>query len=354
MILSNKRCDRRARSICFIFTGLPVVLMLAGCGSGSGGGAGSASAVGITQQNSPQAAGASYQAANSAESSSTAGSSTFISVVTTDTTKKPSLAQFAQRQIVRLDGLDYFSGGAVASSVSASETVPCDTPVSSGAAGSTSIKVNDADGSGTLTSGDSFDATFNNCYIAADGQTINGGFSMSVVNIIGDPQIANTAWTVKANFTLSSLSIADSTGTEAVNGGFTFSANTSNGIDESVTLSGASLSVQQSGEPTISLDNFSLSGSDNKNTAAYTFYGSGRVTDSSLNGYVDFQISASTPLRGIGSLDPDSGTMTITGAGNSSVKVTAIDATTAQLQVDADGDGTFEYTTTKSWTGLAP
>jgi hypothetical protein len=354
MIGSDLRLGVRPFSCCIIAAGFMAVSSLSGCGSGGDGSSSGASAVSITQQNSPQVAGASYQAANTAQGTSNTGSATFISVVATKSHNRRGLARFAQQQIVRLMGLDSTTEANSASGLVVSDTLPCDVPGIGGTAGTISVEANDADGSGTLSTGDTVSATFNNCYTSIDGQSVNGGFSLTGLTISGDPQLANTGWTVGATFSFKSISIADISGTETVNGGFSYSGNTSDGINISASLSGTSLSVAESGGPTISLSNFHLTGTVNENTSAYLLYGSGRVTDSALNGYVNFDISSATPLQGIGDQDPDSGSMTVTGADNSSVKVTAIDSSSAQLQVDADGDGTAEYTVTKTWIDLAP
>lgn len=326
--------------------------LLAGCGGGSSPTPSTSSAVAITQQNSSQVTGASYQSVQSAQDSSSAGAATFASVVVSGGHRTPSLTGFARRQIIRLEGMDYSAAADLAVSAVATLNLPCDTP-SGGTAGSISVKLNDADGNNTFSTGDTVEATFTNCYSATDGQTTDGGFSLTGFTITGDPQIAGTAWNATATFTFTNLSITDATGTNAVDGDFTFSGSTADGITTTGTLSGTSLAVKQSSGPTLTLQNYSITGIVNSNTTVVSVYGSGRVTDSSLNGYIDFQISASTPLVASGALDPSSGAMTITGANNSSIKLTVISSTSVQLQVDENGDGTAETTVTKSWSEIS-
>ncbi len=77
----------------------------------------------------------------------------------------------------------------------------------------------------------------------------------------------------------------------------------------------------------------------------------GRVFDQDL-GYVD--ITTPTPLF-FGTLIqffPNSGQMVLTGAGNRSIRVTALSATLARLQLDLNGDSVIDNTATLKWTDL--
>jgi hypothetical protein len=87
-------------------------------------------------------------------------------------------------------------------------------------------------------------------------------------------------------------------------------------------LNGTSLTVKKATGPTLTLTNFKLAVTTNNNTTAYSEYGSGRVNDSALNGYVNFKTPTTTPFTGIGDQYPSSGSMTVTGANNSSIKLT--------------------------------
>ncbi len=72
-----------------------------------------------------------------------------------------------------------------------------------------------------------------------------------------------------------------------------------------------------------------------------------------VHGYVD--ITTPTPLvfGTLTQLFPDSGQMLLTGAaGNRSIRVTALSATLARLELDLDGDSVYENTATLKWTDL--
>lgn len=61
-------------------------------------------------------------------------------------------------------------------------------------------------------------------------------------------------------------------------------------------------------------------------------------------------VSTAMPFHyAVGSATPSSGVLVITGRSNGRVRLTAIDATTCSVDVDADGDGTYESTFTHPW-----
>ena len=53
-----------------------------------------------------------------------------------------------------------------------------------------------------------------------------------------------------------------------------------------------------------------------------------------------------------GALYPSSGQMTITGPNNGKILVTVVDTNEVTIEVDADGNGTYEFGETKLWTAL--
>ena len=77
----------------------------------------------------------------------------------------------------------------------------------------------------------------------------------------------------------------------------------------------------------------------------------GRVVDPD-HGYVD--ISTPTPLffGTLAQLFPDSGQLLLTGAGNRAIRVTALSATLARLELDLDGNGAVDVSATLKWIEL--
>jgi hypothetical protein len=69
-----------------------------------------------------------------------------------------------------------------------------------------------------------------------------------------------------------------------------------------------------------------------------------------LHDYGSVTVSTATPFRFVaGSATPSSGVLVITGSTNGRVRLTAIDATSCSVDVDANGDGIYETTSTHPW-----
>jgi hypothetical protein len=69
-------------------------------------------------------------------------------------------------------------------------------------------------------------------------------------------------------------------------------------------------------------------------------------------GYVDIDTTVTFVIM-YGDDNPSSGVLTVTGANNSSARLTAISSTQCLVEVDADGDGTYEYSSGNiSWNEL--
>jgi len=96
--------------------------------------------------------------------------------------------------------------------------------------------------------------------------------------------------------------------------------------------------------------NFSMTITVDNNTSAYTLTAGGTFASTALGG----TITLSTPvaLSGVGTANPNAGTVKLVGEGNSSVTVTPLDATNVRLEVDSNGDGSSDATIDTTWTAL--
>ncbi len=331
-------------------------VLVAGCGGGGSASSSTSSTptssaptteTAITQQNSPQAAGAGYQSVSSAEGAGSTGGST-VAGVTGAGSALPNLLVFARQQIEKMRSIVSNGGNAVSGATMNTTTVTCDSPPGGGAAGSLSMSM---PGSGTLAAGDTVSASFSNCYMASDGYTTNGSFSLALSSLSGSPPTA--PWSMGGAFSFSNLSIAGTGINETVNGGFSFSESTSDGITINMALNGASVEVEESGGPSLWLQNFQLTATADTSTGESTFYGSGQSADSALNGYVDCNIPSSTAfMLYAGQQYPSSGSMTVTGANNTSVTLTAISDTTVELQVTINGQAGSPFQ--EPWSSISP
>lgn len=187
---------------------------------------------------------------------------------------------------------------------------------------------------------------------------MNGKMTLSKLNVSGiTPGSTNTNYSLSATASLTAFSIADATGTDTIGGDLELTDKSQDGgVTNQSTLKGSSLSDKSSKlNATLTLENFSLAGTDDSNSQTYSYSGSGHVIDSALSGYVDFQISTNNPFTGS---DNDTyasqGIITITGANNSSVTLTAIDNTTVTLAIDSNGDGQVDSTSNVAWATILP
>jgi len=86
--------------------------------------------------------------------------------------------------------------------------------------------------------------------------------------------------------------------------------------------------------------------------SSFTSTVSGRVFDQ-VHGYVDITTVAPLAFGTLGQLFPDSGQIVLTGAGNSSIRATALSATLARLELDLDGNSAYEIDAKLKWTDLS-
>jgi hypothetical protein len=147
--------------------------------------------------------------------------------------------------------------------------------------------------------------------------------------------------------TITNLSIADVSGT--LNVGGTISMNTS-GNTETITmdfvLSGTGQSAKFENVVLVTTNDGSVSQLLLSESLGGRFY-------DSTEGYVD--VSTTNPLlySPAGSINPSSGGPVIfTGANNSKIRMTPVDSVNVTIDVDADGDGVYEFSQTVPWSSI--
>ncbi|MBI3903996.1 MAG: hypothetical protein HY306_13810 [Nitrosomonadales bacterium] len=250
------------------------------------------------------------------------------------------LVQFVNWQLIELSKLHPQTANIIgAANMSGFQACP--------GGGSFSYHFNDANNNGTLSIGETFYATLNNC-IMTGGAPVNGSFSLVLSSATGTPGIG--AWSASLTMTFSNFASSG----ESITGDMTFSISTNNSSDMNEVLSGSSFSVTNSTGKVATLSGYNYDMAYNQSTLAYTFNATGTVSRSDLGGAVSF--NTPSPLVGNFSNNPDnpvSGVFLVTGANNSKLRMTAIDNISVQLEVDADGNGTYETSTTKTWAGIA-
>jgi hypothetical protein len=195
--------------------------------------------------------------------------------------------------------------------------------------------------------GTSATITFNACSDIA-GETTSGSASLTGVTAAADGSSFSATFSIDVTFTetgAAPLRIA---------GGFSIGQTCNiTTLDCSGTFTGTSLGAAQ-GTETWFITNFTITEVELAGTITTTL--NYTVSSSALNGSVS--VITSVPLKMLTTaLHPYTGVVIATGSNNSKVRVTVIgsDPTAAgqvQIEVDADGDGTYEGSTLHSWSEL--
>ena len=153
--------------------------------------------------------------------------------------------------------------------------------------------------------------------------------------------------------TFTNLSIQDVSGTTTLGGTIkfaqTFASDGVTLVSDTITLD---FTAQDTAGNQIKLVNFSVTSTYDTAGWVLTESVSGRFYDSA-QGYLD--ITTTTPLvySPAGALNPSSGGPIIaTGANNTKVRITPIDATNVLVEADTTGDGNYDQSVTKAWSAL--
>lgn len=246
------------------------------------------------------------------------------------------------------------AGGATATTVRRL-TIPSST-VQCGLSGSLTISFTDANGNDQLDIGDSMRLAFNQCSEAA-GESINGAMVVGLASVN-----AGTLLSFSGTVGMESLTVVEDGRTASLNGslaiGYTEQSATQTQLSLTVGTNGLTGSVSGNGISE-SLGFYPAFAA----VATYTEDGTGAVISSSatINGTLSsnnlgglVQIETSSAFLHLMSNEyPHAGTARV--AGNSSaLRMVVLDATKVRLDLDAQGDGTYESSTEVLWTTLLP
>jgi hypothetical protein len=310
-----------------------------GGGGGSGGGTPTLAPLSITTANAPTVSGEVVNATDAAEGFGGGGSGTILAAVTTTGVDRQSLVDVIRSQLERFSDLQNGASSAVVGVVIGPSVFPC------AVSGTTTLSGNLADPA-TLGPGDNLSATFSSCD-EGDGSILNGGLSMSIGALSGDPSAFPFDLTVAV--TLNNLTVIEAGETMTGSGDISLALSSSDGVTLATTLSGNSLAISGLGSSG-ALRNYAITSTLNQGTLDYTLASSGTLESADLAGSVVF----STPaiFQGIGSGFPYTGAYLITGQ-NSSVRLTALDDVNVVLEVDDNGDGTVDTTVNTTWVAIS-
>lgn len=179
-----------------------------------------------------------------------------------------------------------------------------------------------------------FSGTFVFTNFRADG----GGTISGSVYVSGTVNV-NTGALIDIQFTFGTTTVTDGATTVSITG----SIGMINGNPATVTIN-LYMNEQPSGK-TVWLNNFTVNVTDGAGYVDVAISGRIYLPD---YGYVD--IATPTPLRYVGgNTNPSSGVMVLTGSSNGRIRLTAVSSTTYTVAVDADGNGIYETTNTRTW-----
>jgi hypothetical protein len=324
-------------------------VVVAACGGGGGGG-GSSSSGSSGQASGPAAV--SITAANATSvSSEVSGTNQLLlgsgeqinglptGAVVESSTKHFNLVGFSHEQIERLTTLQPQSV-VVATGVAISQDIPCEL------GGSISYVFNDNDGSQLFSTGDSAFITFNNCIDS--GAKFNGAISVSAVAVNGTIGVGS-GQSINATLSFANFKAVEGSVTDTFNGNLTLAITRLDNVVFNANVTGTSFSIDENGHG-VTLTNFALSFQDNKSTQAYSYKSSGTINSAKLNGTATFDTLIS--FEGTGNANPSKGQMKVTGANASNLQFTVIDSTNVQMDVDANGDGSFETSIKATWSEI--
>lgn len=279
-------------------------------------------------------------------SASTSGSNADIA----DTTNYATLAADEVRHALNYADLQ---GVAVTTVYYCSSPAPLTTDTGNG---SISVTVDDVDPPGRST-GDSYTTTYDKC--VQFGRTLDGSSKFTIDALSGDlfspaPAIWNIATTA-----ISDLTITSTTSSRTEASSYKFSAGTTDGVTYSKIAEGTSSgSVTRATVTTTQSSDFKMTMDENYNTSLYTHT---MLVDRKGGARGDLLIETPDPLIGpLGTFGtaPTSGSIKVTRttaatattpATKSITAITALAGGDARVDVDSNGDGTIDTTSTVPW-----
>lgn len=195
----------------------------------------------------------------------------------------------------------------------------------------------------TLSPGDVFAVVFDMCNDAL-GSVTDGRIDYVIDAFSGD--FLGGFYDLTMTLTLGNFQVATAADVLTSNGDVTVTLNTINAPAVSASVSGISFTVDANASSE-TLTNFVSSQTLDAGVSPspYTMSASGTLDNTQLPGVVSY--STTTMFQGFDSDFPSSGQFLVTG-GSSSARLTA-EGVNVLIEIDADGDGTFEESISMTW-----
>ena len=199
----------------------------------------------------------------------------------------------------------------------------------------------------TLTTGDTFNILFEACDDGF-GEVIDGMIDMTVREFTGD-LLAGT-YLLSMDTVATDLQVFTASDTVTSNGDATVTEDTTRTPYIESGVSGTSMTVDYNGmSETLSNYVSDQTVDGGEQTLPYTLSAAGTLDSTELNGVI--QYSTPVTFAGEGFDYPSSGSLVVEGL-DSSARLTAIDNVNVTIEVDVDGDGTYDETLELTWAEL--
>jgi hypothetical protein len=315
-----------------------LLLGLNACGGGDDGDGGSGpvstaptTRIALNTNNAEQVSGLAFESADG--QITTGGVLPLAAQTPTAETNKASLHEINQVLVDKLN--NHEAGGEVVAGVTQTQAQPCSV------SGNVTITVDENAGTASM--------SFDQC--GEDDLMINGSISLSGITETGtEPNV-----TVSMVISYNNISVTEGSETVSINGSYNATVAISDTEDTS-TLSGTLLSVTESGQ-THDLSDFTFTEAFVKATFMTTTTADYTLSSTLINGRVT--VATQTPFQtDISASYPRSGVLVIEGA-DSGIRLTVLGDENSlpldqqvQLEIDANGDDTYETTVTTSWDTL--
>lgn len=216
--------------------------------------------------------------------------------------------------------------------------------------GTLTVVTNDTNGNDSPDAGESAVATFNNC--VALGLTTTGTLTLRITaQPTGD--LAGNIYTLGMTMVFDNLRVVTGAGTATAHGDLSLqSSRTALWVGQDVIATNRFSSAVIVGSATRTRTISDYSGTVNFASTQSTTRFSGTVASSELGNQSVTVRSTVDILRLFSESYPRSGAAECVGANGSRATLTAVDATTVTLALDANGDGTPEQSTNVLWSSL--
>ncbi|MEC5214302.1 hypothetical protein RCH06_002865 [Polaromonas sp. CG_9.5] len=216
--------------------------------------------------------------------------------------------------------------------------------------GSLTITETDMNGNRKVDAGDSATLTAANCVF--EGQSLNGQLALTVNSITGEP--GEFPYSLSVSLLFTELAAKSSTVRSVGNGNLVLALSARAVNDQSLGFSTSSFAVAA----TYNNASYSRALTNYKTSVVVRPGGTGATSTSTVSGtlsstaFESKSIDITTPVsfvRAGTQAYPASGQFIITGAAGSKVRITATSATMLTIELDADGNGSYELSTNKRW-----